>query len=51
LEKQIEKWAGTLVKYSDAIILVVAEHKEKEAIIRLARIGYDNVLGYLDGGI
>lgn len=25
--------------------------KEKEAILRLARIGYSNVLGYLEGGI
>lgn len=25
--------------------------KEKEAVLRLARIGYSNVLGYLEGGI
>jgi len=24
--------------------------KEKEAVLRLARIGYSNVLGYLEGG-
>jgi len=30
---------------------VVPEGKSQEAITRLSRVGYDNTLGYLDGGI
>ena len=32
-------------------MLVVDQGNEKEAIIRLARVGYDYVAGFLDGGI
>lgn len=43
-------WVGTLFK-PDTKFFIVAEHgKEKESIIRLSRIGYDNVLGCLEGG-
>ena len=45
-------WAGTLVTELDQPILIVAEDgKEEEVITRLARVGYDNVQGYLKGGI
>ncbi len=44
-------WVGTLT-HADAQLLLVADPgKEKEAIERLARIGYDKVLGYLEGGM
>lgn len=44
-------WVGTLVKPIEQPLLIVAEPgKEKEAMIRLARVGYDNVKGYLQGG-
>ncbi|MDP4395732.1 hypothetical protein, partial [Escherichia coli] len=44
-------WAGTLLKTVTTPILVVAEPgQEKEAITRLARVGFDQVLGYLQGG-
>ena len=33
------------------ILLVTEAGQEEEAILRLARVGYDNVIGYLDGGI
>ena len=33
------------------IILVAPEGKVEEAVMRLARVGYDNVLGYLNGGL
>lgn len=32
-------------------VLICDEGKEREAIVRLCRIGYDNVKGYLKGGI
>lgn len=45
------QWIGTLIAPETKIILVTPAGKEKEAAIRLARIGYPNVLGYLEGGI
>jgi rhodanese-related sulfurtransferase len=45
-------WVGTLITDLMQPILIVAdEGKEKEVVIRLARVGYDNPLGYLKGGI
>ncbi len=45
-------WVGALVtNINRPIILVLDEGDIREAIIRLARVGYDNVLGYLEGGI
>lgn len=45
-------WVGTLISnVQQAILLVTEEGKEEEAVTRLARVGYDNTLGYLQGGI
>lgn len=45
-------WVGTLVRDIQQEILVVAdEGMEEEVVKRLARVGYDNALGYLKGGI
>jgi len=45
-------WVGALVADLMQPILIVAdEGKEEEVVIRLARVGYDNPLGYLKGGI
>ena len=44
-------WVGALVKdIHQPILLVVEEGKEEETITRLSRVGFDNVLGYLQGG-
>ena len=44
-------WVGTLVPSVKQEILIVAdEGREAEVITRLARVGYDNALGYLKGG-
>ena len=44
-------WVGTLIEELKQPILIVSEPgKEEEVIIRLARVGYDNSLGYLKGG-
>jgi len=43
-------WVGALIaNVTQPILLVVPEGREKEAIKRLSRVGFDNVLGYLDG--
>ncbi len=44
-------WVGALVKFNTPLVLVTEVGKEQESITRLARIGYDNVVGYLQGGI
>ena len=52
LDGQYAPWVGTLVADIEAPILLVApEGKEEEAVLRLSRVGYDNCLGYLQGGI
>lgn len=44
-------WVGTVIEDINQKIIFVAEPgKEKEVITRLSRIGYDNVLGFLEGG-
>ena len=45
-------WVGALIKdVKQPIILITPEGKEQETIIRLSRVGFDNTLGYLKGGI
>jgi len=52
LDGSFASWVGTLVEEMNTPILLVApEGREEEAITRLARVGYDNVKGFLNGGI
>ena len=44
-------WVGALIEdLHQKIIIIADEGKEEEVVLRLARVGYDNCLGYLDGG-
>jgi len=44
-------WVGTLIPdIKQKIVLVTEVGKEQEAVIRLARVGYDQALGFLQGG-
>ena len=44
-------WVGTLIPdIKQPILLVTPVGREEESITRLARVGYDNTLGYLKGG-
>lgn len=44
-------WVGALIPdIKQPIVLVTPVGKEKEAVTRLSRVGYDNTLGYLEGG-
>lgn len=49
---QYASWAGTLLESTDELILV-ADSRERadEGVMRLARVGLENVAGHLDGGI
>ncbi|MCX8143602.1 MAG: MBL fold metallo-hydrolase [Bacteroidia bacterium] len=45
-------WVGALIEdLNTPILIVTPEGRERETIIRLARVGYENCLGYLEGGI
>ena len=45
-------WVGALITdLKQPIILVVPEGKGEEAVTRLSRVGYDNTMGYLEGGL
>jgi hydroxyacylglutathione hydrolase len=49
---QFASWAGSLVPGGSTIVLVAdGEEQVREAVVRLARVGLENVAGYLDGGI
>ena len=50
LEGRFAEWAGSLLPFDVPIVLVTEPGKEKESIIRLARVGFDKVKGYLEGG-
>ncbi len=52
LNGKFATWAGFVVDLSRSVILVAEPGEESEALLRLARIGYDElVVGYLDGGM
>ncbi|MBI3220338.1 MAG: MBL fold metallo-hydrolase [Bacteroidetes bacterium] len=51
LNGQYAVWVGTLINIHTPLVLIADEGTESEAVLRLARIGYENVIGYLQGGI
>jgi hydroxyacylglutathione hydrolase len=51
LAGQYATWAGTLLDQKRPIIIIAAPGMEVEAALRLGRIGFDNVAGYLDKGL
>lgn len=51
IDGQFAPWVGALIlDVKQPILLVTPVGREEEAIMRLARVGYDNTVGYLDGG-
>jgi hydroxyacylglutathione hydrolase len=44
-------WAGTILDKDKPIVIVAEPAKEAEAAMRLGRIGFDSLVGYLRGGI
>jgi hydroxyacylglutathione hydrolase len=52
LDGDFAPWVGALiVDLQQPIMLVVDEGRGEEAVTRLARVGYDHTLGYLEGGM
>lgn len=51
LDGQFAVWVGALITdLKRPIVLVLPEGRSHEAVLRLARVGYDNCKGYLKGG-
>ncbi|PWA07188.1 MBL fold metallo-hydrolase [Flavobacterium psychrotolerans] len=51
IEGNFAPWVGALIIDSkQPLLLVTPSGREEETIVRLARVGYDNTLGYLKGG-
>lgn len=52
LDGNFAPWVGALIMdIKQPILLITAEGREEETITRLARVGFDNCLGYLKGGV
>ena len=50
LEGRFAEWAGNILPFEQPVVLVTDPGKEEETIVRLARVGFNNVEGYLKGG-
>jgi rhodanese-related sulfurtransferase len=50
LQIQFEIWTGSIISPLKKLLLVNDQNKDEEAILRLEKIGYDNISGYLNGG-
>ena len=51
LDGSFAPWVGALiVDLNQRILIVAPEGREEETVKRLARVGYDNTIGYLEGG-
>jgi hydroxyacylglutathione hydrolase len=50
LEGRFAEWAGSLLSFDKPMVLVTEPGKEEESLIRLSRVGFDKIQGYLKGG-
>lgn len=50
LNGRFAEWAGTLLPFTQPIVLVTEEGSEKESIVRLTRVGIEKIEGFLSGG-
>lgn len=48
---QYASWAGTLLRRDRPIVLITESGAEEESALRLGRIGFDHIAGYLEGGM
>jgi hydroxyacylglutathione hydrolase len=48
---QYATWAGTMLDRKHPIVIIAAPGREAESAIRLGRIGFDHVAGYLQDGL
>jgi len=48
---QYATWAGTILSRERPIVVIADPGREGESAVRLGRIGFDHVVGYLKGGL
>jgi glyoxylase-like metal-dependent hydrolase (beta-lactamase superfamily II)/rhodanese-related sulfurtransferase len=48
---QYATWVGTVLDHKNPIVIIATPGRENEAAIRLGRIGFDHVAGYLQDGL
>ena len=48
---QYATWAGTVLNPEQPIVIIAEPGREQEAALRLGRIGFDHIQGYLSGGM
>ncbi len=51
LSGQYATWAGTVLTREQPIVIIANPGRESESAVRLGRIGFDNVVGYLSEGM
>jgi hydroxyacylglutathione hydrolase len=51
LSGQYATWAGTVLQHDKPVVIVAAPGAERESATRLGRIGFDQVVGYLERGL
>src|SRR5262249_46095229 len=52
LDGQYASWAGSLLSSQEAIVIVGdGQSQIDEAVMRLGRVGFESVAGFLDGGV
>lgn len=52
LDGSFATWVGTLITdLKQPILFIAPEGREKEVVTRLSRVGYDNAIGFLKGGL
>lgn len=50
LEGRFAEWAGNILSFTQPMLLITEPGKEEETVIRLARVGFSKMEGYLKGG-
>ena len=50
LEGRFAEWAGSILSFDKPLLLITEPGQEEETIVRLARVGFSNIEGYLQGG-
>jgi hydroxyacylglutathione hydrolase len=50
LDGRFAEWAGSLLPFDKPFVLITDPGKEKETVVRLARVGFAQMRGYLEGG-
>ena len=51
LNGQYAVWVGSLIPIDRKLVLITEPGKEHESVLRLARVGFENVAGYLEEGV